>query len=499
MLKLLPDRFTTRVYLFITILVTLPMLIYSIFSTNEMKQILLLEREKQLNTISDSLRNRFPDSYNNILSKRNALNLSDNEKRNILHQELQPIVTEVAQYWPGYNMGYYSLELGRIAFAPRTDLLGQKALSPTVMHIYESKQAEIIIVRAATRDGRTVLAINFPLIYDGAMIGHIWVNYDIEDITAIYYKKLIEKITGTILIWICLMLFAHFSFKKLKKCFIEIIQTGKNYPKSLQSFPALNVVRDAFVELQELKNKLERLVSEKTEELVNSERQKFEAIARMDRLNVVGEMAAGIGHEVRNPLTTVRGYLQMFQRKDKFAEYQEQLDTMIEELDRANSIITEFLSLAKDKAIKLEPGNLNDTIHALYPLIQAEAFRLGHDIRLDLSDIPIIWYDYNEIKQLILNLARNGMEAMMTSGLLTIKTHLDSDKVILTIQDTGKGIPEAVLNKIGMPFITTKDNGIGLGLSICYRIAERHRAKIEFDSSSQGTTFFVQFDAKRSA
>lgn len=218
-------------------------------------------------------------------------------------------------------------------------------------------------------------------------------------------------------------------------------------------------------------------------------------LARLDRLNIVGEMAAGIGHEVRNPLTTVRGYLQMFSLKTKYSEDQERFGIMIEELDRANSIITEFLSLAKNKAVNLIPGNLNGTIHALFPLLQADAFRLGHEVQADVGDIPVICYDDKEMRQLILNLVRNGLEAMETAGVITIRTYTECDNVILAVQDTGHGIPKEVLDKIGIPFVTTKEAGTGLGLSVCYRIADRHQAKIEVKTSPQGTTFYVKFKA----
>lgn len=219
-------------------------------------------------------------------------------------------------------------------------------------------------------------------------------------------------------------------------------------------------------------------------------------LQRLDRLNTVGEMAAALGHEIRNPLTTVRGYLQMFQRKEKFTEYEAQFNTMIEEIDRANLIITSFLSLTKSKAAETKPGNLNNTINALYPLIQAEALHLGHDVIIDISDIPNIDYDDGEVRQLILNLVRNGLEAMTKKGVLKLKTSQKSDAVILSIQDSGAGIPKNILNKIGTPFLTTKDNGTGLGLAVSYRIAERHNATINLKTSSQGTTFIVSFPIK---
>ena len=218
-----------------------------------------------------------------------------------------------------------------------------------------------------------------------------------------------------------------------------------------------------------------------------------EELTRLETLNTVGEMAAGISHEVRNPMTTVRGYLQLFLRKEAFKDYGKQIQTMIDELDRANSIITEFLSLAKDKVSEIKADSLNEIIHVLSPLLQAEAYRMGHEIEFKTSDIPDIPMDKNEIRQLILNLTRNGFEAMASSGKLIIQTYLEKQNVVLRIQDTGTGIPEEVLRKLGTPFLTTKENGTGLGLSVCYRIAQSHNAKITANSSPEGTTFFIKF------
>jgi len=225
-----------------------------------------------------------------------------------------------------------------------------------------------------------------------------------------------------------------------------------------------------------------------------SEEKRLEAdLARLDRLNLIGEMAAGIGHEVRNPMTTVRGYLQMFQLRKEFHRYKEQFATMIEELDRANTIISEFLSLAKNKVADLKPGRLNDSLAAILPLLQADALRTGHFVGLNAGQIPVIDFDEKELRQLVLNLVRNALEAMPAGGAVTIATCRDGDHVVLAVRDTGPGIPKRVIKKIGTPFLTTKENGTGLGLSVCYRIAERHRATIDFTTGKNGTTFYVRF------
>lgn len=225
-----------------------------------------------------------------------------------------------------------------------------------------------------------------------------------------------------------------------------------------------------------------------------TERKQLEKeIARLDRLSLVGEMAVGIGHEIRNPMTTVRGFLQRLCTKQDCQRYQEHFNLMIEELDKANAIITDFLSLAKDKAIQRKNDNLNGIVKTLMPLLEAEALLHNSAIVLNLQDVPCLMLDDKEIGQLVINLTRNGLEAMKAGGCLTIKTHTEDSAVILAIQDQGHGIPIDIGERLGTPFFTTKDYGTGLGLALCYSIAARHNAIIDFTSSSRGTTFFVQF------
>lgn len=216
-------------------------------------------------------------------------------------------------------------------------------------------------------------------------------------------------------------------------------------------------------------------------------------ISRLDRLNLIGEMAAGIAHELRNPMTTVRGFLQLLGQKENYLPDKEYFNLMIDELDRANSIITEFLSLAKNKAEDLNKQNLNTIVKVIFPLIQADAMLSGKFINLDLEEIPDLLVNEKEIRQLILNLVRNALEAMHTGKYITIKTYIDGSEVVLSIQDQGIGIPSDILDKLGTPFFTTKDNGTGLGLATCYSIVKRHNANIDIKTSLKGTTFFVRF------
>jgi len=220
-------------------------------------------------------------------------------------------------------------------------------------------------------------------------------------------------------------------------------------------------------------------------------------MARLDQLNTVGEIAAGIGHEIRNPMTTVQGFLQILSQDEDFIHHQQYFSLMLDELERANAIISEFLALAKNKLVDLQPRNLNSIITAIFPLLQADAMLVDKSIVLDLSEIPDLLLDEKEIRQLILNLVRNGLEAMQAGGTVYISTYLKEEQVVLSVQDEGNGIDQDLLDKIGTPFVTTKDNGTGLGLAICYSIVARHEASIHPYTSPTGSTFVISFKIPR--
>jgi len=225
-----------------------------------------------------------------------------------------------------------------------------------------------------------------------------------------------------------------------------------------------------------------------------TERKKIEeALHRLDRLNLVGEMAASIGHEIRNPMTAIRGFLQILQQKECYSEDGEFFNLMLEELDRANTIITEYLGMARDKKIELQATDLNQVVKKLYPMIEADANYQGIKVKLELCSLPVLQLDKSEIRQLILNLVRNGMDAMSSGGNLTIGTRLEGSETTLFVSDDGPGLEAEIVSKLGTPFLTTKENGTGLGLPICYSIAARHNARLEVETGAGGTTFMLKF------
>lgn len=229
------------------------------------------------------------------------------------------------------------------------------------------------------------------------------------------------------------------------------------------------------------------------QDITELERLKDE-VGHMERLSLVGQMAASITHEIRNPMAVIRGFVQLLSERadeDQVSYFR----IILDELDRANAIINDFLSLAQNRIVEKEPGNLHDLLNDVIPLIWADANMRGQVFEAKLCDnMEPLELNGKEIKQLILNLARNGMEAMDDKGVLRIETINLQDIVQLRVIDSGVGISKEKQERLFEPFYTTKASGTGLGLPLCLSIVERHNGKIHVESvPGQGTTIIVSF------
>lgn len=154
--------------------------------------------------------------------------------------------------------------------------------------------------------------------------------------------------------------------------------------------------------------------------------------------------------------------------------------------------LTEFLSLSKNNPVDLRRHNLNNILKKLLPMLQADSLKRENNLELELGEISDMVVDEKEIRQVILNLARNGLESMSTQGVLTIKTYVEDDQIVMAFKDQGSGIPAEILANIGKPFLTTKDNGTGLGLPVSYSIVHRYGGTISIDTGTEGTTFLIK-------
>ncbi|MCM3724175.1 PAS domain S-box protein [Neobacillus cucumis] len=230
-----------------------------------------------------------------------------------------------------------------------------------------------------------------------------------------------------------------------------------------------------------------------------TERKKTEEVLhRQDKLAAVGQLAAGVAHEIRNPLTSMKGYAEFLQLDEKDPERMEFLNIILDEIERVNTIVEDFMVLAKPKAVELEEKNVVPVIRNVVSLLEFEARKKNVRLSFDCNqEIIQIECDENRLKQVFLNFIKNGIEAMPNGGDLDVKIVIHDNNVQISIQDSGVGIPKEKLKKLGEPFFTTKKNGNGLGLMVSFKIIESHNGKVFVESEpNKGTTFNILLPAK---
>nr|WP_246055323.1 ATP-binding protein [Pseudalkalibacillus caeni] len=217
-----------------------------------------------------------------------------------------------------------------------------------------------------------------------------------------------------------------------------------------------------------------------------------EAILRnREKLSVAGELAAGIAHEIRNPLTSVRGFLQFMKEMDKPSP--DHFDIMSIELDRINEIVSELLVLSKPQSKSFKFVEINTHLQKVINLLNHEALITKAKIDTHFEGKKLIIFgDEDSLKQAFINIIKNAIEAMPSGGEINVQTEIKNNEVSITIKDNGIGIPKERLARIGEPFYTLKEKGMGLGMTITNKIIEEHKGSLKIESEvNVGTTVTV--------
>jgi two-component system sensor histidine kinase HydH len=221
-----------------------------------------------------------------------------------------------------------------------------------------------------------------------------------------------------------------------------------------------------------------------------------EELRRSERLAALGRMAAGVAHELRNPLSSIKGLAMLMKsgREKNRTALDETADLLVGEVDRLNRGIEELLDYAKPDQLKVSDVDVNTMVEKTSSLLTADldAGNIGLELQLDPA-VPSISADEDKLNRLLLNLLLNGVQAMENGGRLTISTSCTGKEIIIQVVDTGTGIAPADLKKIFDPYFTTKNTGTGLGLAICSKIVEEHGGEITLSSVvGKGTTAEVK-------
>lgn len=231
------------------------------------------------------------------------------------------------------------------------------------------------------------------------------------------------------------------------------------------------------------KQKLAKLELERSNQQLQMQAQK---------LTVAGQIAAGIAHEVRNPLTSVNGFLQLM--KTQYPERTDYFDIIFSEIKRIDFVLSELLVLAKPQSVHFQEVQLHGLLEQVITLLKTNAVLSNIDLKQPFKkqDAGAILADANQMKQLFINLIKNAIEAMPEGGSIYISTEKLMNEWKITIQDEGKGMSEEDIQKIYDPFFSTKTEGTGLGLTICATILKDHHGRMDVSSElGKGTTFHI--------
>lgn len=222
-----------------------------------------------------------------------------------------------------------------------------------------------------------------------------------------------------------------------------------------------------------------------------------EQLIRTDRLAALGELVAGIAHEIRNPLAIIKGSLQVYGDTPSVSdEFRELSDIVDQEIDRLDKVIKALLDFGRPAPAKMEPVDVARILGETVTLTSKYAEQQGVDLRVDIAEgLPQIVADGDQIKQVLVNLISNAVQSMPDGGEVLLSTQPDApDMVSFEVSDTGTGIARAELGKVFDPFHTTKEDGTGLGLTIVHRIVDEHHGRIKVDSEQgRGTSVKVSF------
>ncbi|OMP66921.1 ATP-binding protein [Domibacillus epiphyticus] len=209
-------------------------------------------------------------------------------------------------------------------------------------------------------------------------------------------------------------------------------------------------------------------------------KEKEQMIFNADTLGAIGQLAAGIAHEIRNPMTAIKGFVQLW-KQESINAYS---DIILSELERVEFIMSEFLMLAKpQQSHKIEQINMRTLIEEVATFMRPEALLKNIEIKTQIDEqLPRLNVEQKQMKQVIINLMKNGIEAMLDGGILTVSVSVHSNKMFIEVIDQGIGIPEEAIPRLGEPFFSNKDKGTGLGLMVSKKMIHQHNGDLVFTS-----------------
>jgi signal transduction histidine kinase len=331
-------------------------------------------------------------------------------------------------------------------------------------------------------------------VYKSEIIGVTWVRIHIQNDLPVIKLKQIVNATAIISLlgFLVLMLVSSLLGGEIQG--IKKEMEGIRYNPALRLSKRWGIFGYIASSINDMLNTIEE---------ENSQRQILEQkLHQKEKLASLGNMIAGVAHEVKTPLAIIKTRIQMWQQEVKknneIARHISpgSMQLVIDETNRLSTLVKRLLIFSRPIDKKIKPADINKLIREVVSFIDIEKKKNSISIKHDLdADIPYIHIDENSIKQVLINVLENSVEAMPDGGLIYISSGIipGTSKMKIEISDTGKGIPDEIFDKIFDPFFTSKESGVGLGLSISYQIIKAHNGEIYFsDNSSKGTKCTIE-------
>ena len=485
--------FRARLLLLTILLGALPVLASSLFITLRTEQALVWEKQQKLFGITRILDQYLIGTYDDIIVSSGKESLNREESIALLNRALIKHTDEIASAYPGIGVGYYSKALDAIITYGPSNIYGHTVGIP-ISQDHQGRlvmdAGEDLVQEGALVRGKIMNAMH-PIVRNGQIIGYIWANELTENIQAqvgemkqsIYIASMIGLLVG--LFGVALIVDNLTAGINMIKKGVFHLQEDLEY--RLPKLPA---------ELGEISVAINQLGKE-----LSAKRALEAQVQRGERLAAVGEMAAGLAHEVRNPLMSIRGFAQLLQEDKLSSSQKEYLEIIVNETERMNVLIEQLLYYARPVLNRVDKVEISAVVENVKKLVESQTKAKNIQVITRLKrDLPLVICDAEQLKQVLLNIVINAIQAVETNGRIRITSKLlqEQQLVEIRVEDNGQGIPSENQERIFDPFFTTKEQGTGLGLSVAFRLMETWGGTIRVESiEGEGSAFVLSFPAEK--
>lgn len=481
-----------RLLVLVIVLVGLPILLSGYIIAKTAVQAIVAEKQQKLFGAAKMLDQHLGGTYADILQRHGLQDADRAAQIVLLNKELKQYTDEVALAYPGIGVGYYNRELdGIITYGP-SDVYTDKVGLP-ISREHQGREVMATgtpMVQEGDLVRGQIMNAMVPMIRDGKVIGYVWANeltVDIEAQIRTILRHIYWTIFGALVVGIAGIVFV---LSRLMKD-INRVTSGLGKIRedlSYQIPPPMGEIGEIAAAINEMAQGL--ATKKKLEEQVQ----------RTDRLAVIGEMAAGLAHEIRNPLMAIKGFTELQCESPTHQERQEYSEIIIREADRMNHLIEQLLCFSRPTTDFLTAVNVNEVLKSTLFLAEIRASGTEVVFQQQLAPwLPEVIANEEQLKQVFLNILINATQAMEKKGVIRIASSYSAveEEVRISFTDSGPGIEPEIIDKLYDPFFTTKEKGTGLGLSVANHLMTSWGGNIVAESTvNVGSTFTLIFPAK---